>query len=390
VKDDQMTSDIISVGLQVNKDGLGGEFEGVIASQHEFRLVKHDHHRVADLLILELDEDRGKTLSQVQTILAASPGTEIFLTSPRMEPEVLLEAFRAGVKEFIPQPINRAELEDALLRFKERHRGKPPTTVKRGKLITIIGSKGGVGTTTVAVNLAASLRQTNPDCSVALVDLNPQFGDAALFLDMEPAHTMGDVAKNITRLDETFLMSILSKHSSGLYLLPSANTVEEIGLLTPEAAEKTLDLLQTMFDYVVIDSGDSLAETTLATLNISPTVFLICTLTLPVLRNTKRLLNILSHLHYPTENISIIVNRYEKHTEVSLKDMEEVLGRKASWMIPNDYFTTMNAINKGQPLSSISARADVTKNFLQLAQTLRSDKQEEHKTSLFSRLFGSN
>ena len=385
-----MMSDTISVGLQINNEQLKGEFEGILASQHEFRLAKHDNRRVADLLILELDEDRGKTLSQVQTILAASPGTEIFLTSSRMESEVLLEAFRAGVKEFIPQPINRAELEDALLRLKERHRGKQPAPVKRGKLITIIGSKGGVGTTTVAVNLAASLRQANPDCSVALVDLNPQFGDAALFLDMEPAHTMGDVANNMTRLDETFLMSILSKHSSGLYLLPSANTVEEIGLLTPEAAEKTLELLQTMFDYVVIDSGDSLADTTLATLNISPTVYLVCTLTVPVLRNTKRLLNILSHLRFPTDHINILVNRYEKHTEVSLTDMEVVLGRQASWMIPNDYITTMNAINKGQPLAAIFVRAEVTKNFSRLAQTFITDTQQVHKASLFSRLFRSN
>jgi pilus assembly protein CpaE len=376
MKDDDMPIDTISVGLDIKNERLRGEFE--------------DPRRVADLLILELDEDRGKTFAQIQAALAASPSTEIFLTSSQTDSEVLLEALRTGVKEFIPQPIQRAELEEALLRFKERRREKKPTSAKRGKLITIIGSKGGVGTTTVAVNLAVSLHQANPDCSVALVDLNPQFGDAALFLDLEATHTMGDVAKNMTRLDETFLMSIFSKHSSGLYLLPSANTVEEIGLLTPEAAEKTLELLQTMFDYVVIDSGDSLADTTLATLNISPTVFLVCTLTLPVLRNTKRLLNILSHLHYPTENISIIVNRYEKHTEVSLKNMEEVLGRKASWMIPNDYFTTMNAINKGQALSAISARADVTKNFLQLAQTLRSDKQEEHKTSLFSRIFRSN
>jgi pilus assembly protein CpaE len=385
-----MAVDTISVGLDIKNEGLRGEFAEIIAAQHGFYLTQHDYHRAADLLILELNEDRGKTFSQVQAILGASPYTEIFLTSAYADSEVLLEVLRAGVKEFIPQPINRAELEEALLRFKERHREKKPAPVKRGKLITIIGSKGGVGTTTIAVNLAVSLLQVNPDCSVVLVDLNPQFGDAALFLDMESSHTMGDVAKNIGRLDETFLMSILSKHSSGLYLLPSANAVEEIGLLTPEAAEKTLELLQTMFDYVVIDSGESLAETTLATLNISPTIFLVCTLTLPVLRNTKRLLNILSHLHYPTDNISIIVNRYEKHTEVSLKDMEEVLGRKAAWMIPNDYFTTMNAINKGQPLFTISGRADVTKNFLKLAQTLRISEQEEHKTSLFSRLFRSN
>jgi len=390
VKDDEMPIDTISVGLDIKNEGLRSEFKEIFASQHEFFLTQHDPHRVADLLILDLGEDRGKTFAQIQAALTASPSTEIFLTSSQTDSEVLLEALRTGVKEFIPQPIQWAELEEALLRFKERRHEKKPASAKRGKLITIIGSKGGVGTTTVAVNLAVSLCHANPDRSVALVDLNPQFGDAALFLDMEATHTMGDVAKNMTRLDETFLMSILSKHSSGLYLLPSANAVEEIGLLTPEAAEKTLELLQTMFDYVVIDSGESLAETTLATLNISPTIFLVCTLTLPVLRNTKRLLNILSHLHYPTENISIIVNRYEKHTEVSLGNLEEVLGRKASWMIPNDYFTTMNAINKGQPLSAISARADVTKNFLKLAQTFRSDKQEEHKISLFSKLFRSN
>src|SRR5919109_886338 len=384
-----MATDTISVGLDIKIEGLRGEFEEIITSQHEFRVTQYDLHRVPELLILELDEDRGKTFAQIQAALATSPSTEIFLTSAQTDSEVLLEALRTGVKEFIPQPIQRAELEDALARFKERHKERKPAMVKRGKLITVIGSKGGVGTTTVAVNLAASLRQANPDRSVVLVDLNPQFGDAALFLDMESAHTMGDIAKNIARLDETFLMSILSKHASGLYLLPSVEAVDEIGLLTPDAVEKTLDLLQTMFDYVIIDSGDSLADTTLATLNMSPTVFLVCTLTLPVLRNTKRLLNILSHLHYPTEHISIVVNRYEKRTEVSPKDMEEALGRKASWLIPNDYFTTMNAINKGQPLSVIADRADVTKSFKKLAQALSIEEQAVEKTSFFSRLFKS-
>jgi pilus assembly protein CpaE len=382
--------DMIAVGLDIKNEWLRGEFEEIIASQQGLHLTKHDSRRSADLLILELDEDPGKTFSQIQAILAASPATEIFLTSPHTDPAVLLEALRAGVKEFIPQPLKHDELEEAFGRFKERHKERKLATVKRGKLITIIGSKGSVGTTTIAVNVAVSLGQANPGRSVVLVDLNPQFGDAALFLDMQPAHTMGDVAKNITRLDETFLTSILSKHPSGLYLLPSANAVEEIGLLTPEAVEKTLELLQTMFDYVVIDSGGSLADTTLATLNISQTIFLVCTLTLPILRNTKRLLDILAHLHYPTGNISIIVNRYEKRTEVSLNDMEEVLGRKASWMIPNDYSTTMNAINKGQPLSSIAGRAEVTKSFTKLAQTLMADEQQAHKTSLLSRLFKSN
>ena len=197
---------------------------------------------------------------------------------------------------------------------------------------------------------------------------------------------MGDVAKNVARLDETFLMSVLSKHASGLYVLPSVDAVEDIGLLTPEAVEHTLELLQTMFDYVIIDSRDSLADTTLAALSLSSTVYLVCTLTLPVLRNTKRLLDILAHLNYPIASINIIVNRYEKHTEVSLKDLEEVVRRKASWLIPNDYSTTMNAINKGQPLASIASRADVTKNFGRFAEALITEDHKEHKPSFFSRL----
>jgi pilus assembly protein CpaE len=385
-----MTVDMITIGLDINNEQLRGEFQQIIASQEDFHLTKHDHYRTPHLLILELDADYSKTFSRIQAILAASPATEIFLTAPRTEPEVLLEALRAGVKEFIPQPIKGDELQEAFERFRERHKGKKPSTTQHGKLITVIGSKGGVGTTTIAVNLATSLREANDNSSVVLVDLNPQFGDAALFLDMEPAHTMGDVAKNITRLDETFLMSVLSKHASGLYVLPSVGAVEDIGLLTPEAVERTLELLQTMFDYIIIDSGDSLADTTLATFNLSTTVFLVCTLTLPVLRNTKRLLNILTHLNYPTDHIKTIVNRYEKHTEVSVKDMEEVLGRTASWMIPNDYFTTMNAINKGQSLSAVASRADVTKSFKRFAQALMTEERKDHKGSFFSRLFKSH
>jgi pilus assembly protein CpaE len=385
-----MVVDRISVRLDIKNEWLRGELEEIFALQQGFHLMQHEHHQAADLCILETDEDRGKTFAQIHGILTTSPSTEIFLTSAQTDSSVLLEALRAGVKEFIPQPIQQAELEDALARFKERYKERQPAAAKRGKLITIIGSKGGVGTTTVAVNLAISLCQVNPDRSVVLVDLNPQCGDAALFLDVAPTHTMGDVAKNLARLDETFLMSILYKHSSGVYVLPSVDAVEEIGMLTPEAVEKALELLQTMFDYVVIDCGDSLTDTTLATLNISPTVFLVGTLTLPVLRNTKKLLTIFAHLNYPLDHIDIIVNRYEKHTEVSVKDMEEVLGRKVSWMIPNDYFTTMNAINKGQPLSTIASRADVTKSFNKLAHALSTEEQTEKQTSFFSRLFKSN
>ena len=126
-----MPIDTISVGLDIKNEGLRSEFKEIFASQHEFFLTQHDPHRVADLLILDLGEDRGKTFAQIQAALTASPSTEIFLTSSQTDSEVLLEALRTGVKEFIPQPIQWAELEEALLRFKERRREKKPASTRQ-------------------------------------------------------------------------------------------------------------------------------------------------------------------------------------------------------------------------------------------------------------------
>lgn len=355
-----------SVGLNIQHDQLGREFEKLMASQEEFRLKTSDDPTPPDLIILELDEDRNKTFALIKSILTVYAATEIFLTSSHTDAQVLLEALRAGVKEFIPQPLKKEELGQAFHRFKERHKGRKPEPSKRGKLLNIMGSKGGVGTTTIAVNLAISLLESNENRSVVLVDLNPQFGDVALFLDIQPAHTLGDLAKNISRLDANFLMGILSKHSSGLYVLPSANTVEDVGLLTPEIASITLELLQRSFDYIVIDSGYSLNEVASTVVNISTMTFLVSTLTLHVLRNTKNILDAFAHVDHAKEKVNIIFNRYTDKIDVSLKDVEIFIEGRSLWLIPNDYITVTRAINNGKPISYISQNCDIIKSFKRL------------------------
>ena len=384
-----MTTETISVGLDIKNAWLSGEFTEIIAAQRGFYLTQHDPHRVADLLILELDENRGKTFAQVQAILAASPATEIFLTSSCMEPAVLLEALRAGVKEFIPQPVKREEFAQALQRCQERYLQRHPEQTKKGKLINVMGSKGGVGTTTIAVNLALSLQRVQPHKSVVLVDLNPQLGDAALFLDLQPTHTLGDIVQNMSRLDTTYLLSTLSQHASGLSLLSSVQDIEDLGLLTPESVERTLELLQTQFDYIVLDSGHMLDDTTVAALRVAPTLLLVSTLTLPVMRTTKRWLDIFSRLDVPADNIKVVVNRHKsKNREISLHDFEDTLKTKAFWLVPNDYLVTLKAINTGQPVALLAKRARITKNLGKLAATLATE--DEKKTSLFTKFFGRN
>ena len=385
-----MAADSIVIGLDIQDEEIRGEIEGIVSSIPGIRLTTSEDRGYPDLILFELDEDRDKTFAQIHNVISTSPHTEVFLTATRHDSDILLQAIRAGVKEFIPQPIQEDELRQAFRRCKDRKREqKPKETMEGGKIINIIGGKGGVGTTTIAVNLASSLLDAGQEHSVALVDLNPQFGDVALFLDIAPTHTFGDITKNISRLDPTFLMSVLSRHSSGLYVLPSANLIEEIGVLTAESAVKTLDLLRSTFDYVVVDSGHSLDDITIATLNMSSSVFIVTSLTLPILRNTKRFLDIFTDLGQQADATKVIVNRYQaKNVDVSLKDLENVLKQKPYWMIPNDYFTALGAINKGEPISMMAKRSDIAKSFAKLAESLGENQSaESNKKSFLGKLF---
>jgi pilus assembly protein CpaE len=407
--------DSISVGLEIKDEQLRAEFTQLIASHQEFSVTPASHPEFPRLLIqryqvwgevtgaepashpefprlliLEMDKDRHKTFAHIQWLQTTSASSEIFLTSAHIDTSVLLEAFRAGVKEFLPQPLDKEEVEHALQRFRERYEershARPPEPAKGGTLLSVFGSKGGVGTTTIAVNLASALLARDKRRSVVLVDVNPQGGDVALFLDLQPAHTFADIAKNLSRLDATLLMSTLSKHASGMSLLPSPTAIDELDSVTPEAAQKTLKLLQAAFDYSIIDCGHILDETTLAVLNMSSAVFLISVVTPPILHKTRRILDLFSRLELSTDHFKIIMNRYIKNSYISLKEVERILTRRPFWLIPNDYMTTMSAINTGEPLSGIARRASITKNFSRLVASFTADPHEMTHSSLFGRV----
>ena len=369
------------VDLQIDNDALRLELAAFFSTQTAYRLQKTEDSELPDLVIIEMGESWDKALLRIQAIRNMSPTSEIFLTAAHTDTSILLCALRTGVQEFLPQPLQKEDLHDALQRFEARYQNHRQQSTRRSKLINVLGSKGGVGTTTVAVNLAVSLQEIHPNSSVVLVDLNVPFGDVALYLDIEPIHTFGDIASDPFRLDETFLTSLLSRHPSGLYLLPSADRMIESSTQMPDCVEQSLELLQGMFDYVVLDSGDAFDDITVTTLKQPSTLFLISTLTLPVMRNTKRLVTFLSDLDFSMESIKIIVNRYQSKYELSLHDFEKTLRQIPFWTIPNDYPKVSNSINQGRSLSDIYSRAKITKSVRNLAITLF---KEEKKYSLFS------
>lgn len=375
-----MPIDIISVKLEINNPKVKEKLEAIISSVEGFRIQGPGVSGSADLLILETGEDIKKGFQLLDSLLTSGVATEIFLTSSRTDQEILIQALRMGVKEFFPQPLKDAEVKTALLKFKDRRKESGPKEKRNGKIIDLIAAKGGVGTTTIAVNLATSLVELKEVGLVALVDMNPQLGEIPLFLDIEPTYHWGDIAKNINRMDTTYLMSVLSKHPSGVYLLPSPPRMEDVAEINPQNVLKILDVMKEVFDFIVIDSGQALNNIAVRVLDVSDSVFLISVLNLPCLANAKRLLETFYKLNYPLEDVKIIVNRYLKNSEISLKDAENSLDKKPFWVIPNDYSTAMSSLNQGKPISAVDPRSEISKSFRTLANALIEKGEDKEET----------
>jgi pilus assembly protein CpaE len=375
-----MASTMDNIKLDIKNPAIAKQFSEIIGAVKGYRIINHGDTLKPDLQIYEINGN-PEDFSRVQSRLNTDKPHEIFLTSEKADPQMLIQAIRIGVKEFFPQPIKRRDVEQALKRFKERRANPASVTHQEsGTLISVLGSKGGVGTTTISVNLAVTLAEQENDPSVAILDMNTLFGEIPLFLEISPKYHWGEITKNITRLDDTFLMNVLSKHSSGIHVLPSPGYLNGHQAPTPEIMERLLDLMKRMFDYVVIDCGQSTNETALKTIQMSDEVLLISVLSLPCLANTNKLLRSFIDLGYlPKERIKVILNRYMKKSEITLQDAKKGIGHDMFWIIPNDFATTMSAINNGKPLSHIAPRSKIVKSFKDMAGIMFPNENAESK-----------
>jgi pilus assembly protein CpaE len=351
-----------------------------------FDIMSQGDNRKPDLLIYELGKEVDKDFALIQAQLNDDAIDEVYLTSEIAEAKILMKAIRIGVKEFFPQPIEIEEVKQALLRFKERKKemGRP-IVGKSGQIITTFGSKGGVGTTTVAVNLAVTLSLREDSPSVALIDMNTLFGEIPLFLDMSPQFHWGEITKNIDRLDNTFLSNVLTRHNTGVHLLPSPAYLNGHIRPTPETMSHILKLMRAMFDYVIIDGGQSTDDTSLRIVELSDTLLMITILSLPCLTNSNKLIKSFIDLGYlSSDRIKVVVNRYIKKSEISLKDAETGISKELFWVIPNDYKISMMAINQGKPLVKIAPKAEISHNFKKLADILSPPELQQGKNKKWS------
>ncbi len=236
--------------------------------------------------------------------------------------------------------------------------------VKNAKVLNFIGAKGGVGTTTVAVNVAFGLCELQK--KTALVDMNPLFGEIPIFLSCDPAFDWGEISKEVSRLDSTYLMGVLTKHR-GIHILPAPDRFN--GYVSSGVVEKLLSQMKRLFDYVIVDSGRQLDDNIADVIKLTDTIFLITNLTVPCLINTKKLLFTINNLGYSKDQVKVIVNQKPKDP-VSLKVAEGTIKKEFFWVIPENLQVATSAISKGQPILSLSGNSDISKSIKDLVKRI--------------------
>lgn len=299
--------------------------------------------------------------SALEDLATAHPEIDYVLIGNELSAELLMRAMRAGVREVLPAPASPEAVLTAVQRQARKRPAAPALAAHRGEVLAFVSCKGGSGATFTAANLA-HLLATGSQRRVALIDMNLQFGDALLFLSSaQPSSNVADVARNIQRLDSDLLLSAMVAVAPGLHVLPAPDDPAQASDVTPEHVQAIVHLARTMFDIVVIDAGRSLSAVTLQALDLADSVYAVLQLTLPFIRDGKRLHDVFRSLDYPAHKIHWVVNRYDKSSQITLDDLRKTLGIDEIITLPNQYEVVAAAVNQGVPVATVSPNGAMTK-----------------------------
>ena len=340
-----------------------------------------------DAAIISLDSNPDRALMLMEKLRVSSPDCSLIALSKSTDGQLILKTIRAGAKEFLPFPCELEELHVAIERVLQFKYGSGTDGRARGcRIIAVAGATGGVGCTSIAVNIGCNLAM-RPENTVALVDLDLALGDADVFLDTIPDYSLVDVTENVARLDFQLLRKSLTKHSSGLYLLPRPVQLQDLELITSDSLRKVCGLLRASFSHIVMDVSKSYSQVDLTALELSNEIVLIVQLDLPCLRNMVRLLMSLQQMDNIRDKVKVVVNRVGLESgQISLKKARETIGREVFFQIPNDYRTMVEMRNNGQPLIEQAPKAAITLAVQQLtdllagAQVINSEESEKVPT----------
>lgn len=342
-----------------------------------------------DLAIVSLDADKPRALQMIGQLSVEHPKLAILTISK--DHQALLLSLQRGAKYFLTEPVELEDLLSALRRALGESGGLQDSSASSGgtgnstaiprqvmpcSVIAVLGSRGGVGTTTLAVNLAATLAN-DPNHAVALLDLDLALGDADIAVEVQGMEniSIADLARNIQRLDMNFLKRALVKHeSTGLSILRHPLEIQDMGVIHESHVERIVNLLKISYTHLVLDLSKSFLPTDLMGLRMADQILLVAQLELGSLRNVVRLNHLLNNTEEMLgERVKVIINRVGAEAVeegISLNKAADVIGRAIFWQVPNDPKSVIQARVAGQPMVKHNPKSKIQQNIQGLAGTL--------------------
>ncbi len=318
-------------------------------------------------------------VAESSLLFDVQPSLPVVLVTEAMNTDVLRAALRAGIKDVIETPLTIPKVEDALgivSQLQQVVDSKAARKAKIGKVVTIMSPKGGAGKTMTTVNVALSLAQWGDASRVVILDADLQFGDVCISLQVDPRHTIVDVARDIDKLDEPLLDSLLARHTSGMRVLSAPLEPSLADEISTQVVVKTIGMLKRMFEYIIIDTAPFLDEPVLSILERSDIVLLVVDMDLPSVKNAKLALDTLRLIKFPFEKIRLVLNRVNSKARLDIDEMERSLGLEVQAAISSDKLVP-RAVNEGEPVVSLYARSRVARDLRSVARLVVDEDFEE-------------
>lgn len=332
---------------------------------------------VPDVILLDLAGGTEVSLEFAAHLRRLRPSVCVIACSPlkQPDPDLLMQAMRSGVREFLAHPIDSVHLEAALKRFLDEQ--APGDRTNERKLVVVMGAKGGVGSTTVAVNLGSQLARLTQK-RVILLDLARPLGHVSLLLDLRSRFSVRDATGNLERLDSHFFNALLALHEkSGLEVLPGVSDPDEWQEIMPSAIMRVVNVAQSCCSHLLMDLGSSYSIEWRPLLRMARMVMMVAEADVPALWTLERHLTKMASWGIDSDQCRIVINRWHRSDEEALKAFEKRTKQPVFARLPNDFRQVSEAINLGTPLSR-NHNNPLVSNFQQLASRLAGVNPMEH------------
>lgn len=323
-----------------------------------------------DILLVDAKITGIDATDLTQQVTTNFPNTAVIVLSPVQDMDLFRRVMRAGAADCLTKPVSAEDLSESVhevhAQLQRRKAARAPVEeLPTGQTITVYSPQGGSGKSMLAANLAVALAMHSGG-KTALIDLNLQFGDIDLMLNLQPANSIAGLAQKHGEFDADLVESYLTEHDSGLKVLVAPSTPQYAETITVFVVEQVLSVLKQSYGFIVIDTPSILQDTTLAALDYSDRVLLLTTLDLLALHNTKTALEMLQQL-YSAEKLRLVLNRANANVGITAEDVESTLGVQIASHIPSDGHIVVPSINQGEPFVRSHPDAPITKQVIALA-----------------------